>query len=149
MAVTFPAVGSKRDGTQIQAPLLADRCMESSCGIAGYKLFLQTVEYCQQWREQDCFKGCTSYVILTNYLNIACTLIVFDSLPHRSNQLWWGVEQDQLYKVCSATAGLKACWQLTGLQSVATMGLNFPIFSVLIWKLSSWWIHLGVETVRV
>ena len=49
---TFPAVGSKGDGTRIQAPLLADRSVESSSGIAGQKpeilLFLQTGEYCQQ-----------------------------------------------------------------------------------------------------
>ena len=46
MAVTFPSVGSKGDDTGIQAPLLVDRCMESSSGIAGDKpevlLFLQT-----------------------------------------------------------------------------------------------------------
>ena len=51
-AVTFPAVDSKGDGTGIQVPLLADRCMESSSGIAVYKqeilLFLQTDEYGQQ-----------------------------------------------------------------------------------------------------
>ena len=59
------------------------------------------------------------------------------------------VEQDQLYKLYPATADLKACWQLTGQQWVATLGLNFPIFIVLIWKLSSWWIQSGTETVRV
>ena len=42
------------------------------------------------------------------------------------------VEQGQLYKVCPATAGLKACWQFTGQQWVATVGLNFPILNVLI-----------------
>ena len=45
------------------------------------------------------------------------------------------VEQGQLYKFGPATAGLKVCWQPTGQQWVATMGLYFPIFSVLIWKL--------------
>ena len=35
MAVTFPAVGSKGHGTRIQAPLLEERCMENSSGIAG------------------------------------------------------------------------------------------------------------------
>ena len=35
MDVKFPAVGSKDDGTRIQAPLPADKCMESSSGIAG------------------------------------------------------------------------------------------------------------------
>ena len=48
----FPAVGSKGDGTRIQEPLLADRCMENSGGIAietpEELLFLQTGEYCQQ-----------------------------------------------------------------------------------------------------
>ena len=67
VAVTFPAVGSKGDGTRIQAPLLADRCMESSSGIAGEKpevlLFLQTGEYCQQRREQDCFKSYVCYFV--------------------------------------------------------------------------------------
>ena len=80
MAVTFTAVGSKGDDIQIQAPLMADRCMESSSGIAREKpvilFFLQTGEYCQ----------------------------------HEE----------------------KACWQPTGQQRVATIGLNFPIFSVLI-----------------
>ena len=50
------------------------------------------------------------------------------------------VEQDQLYKLCPATAGLKACWQLTGQQWVATMGLNFSI---------SRWIQPESETFRV
>ena len=36
-AVTFPAVSSRGDSTQIQAPLLSDRCTESSSGIAGEK----------------------------------------------------------------------------------------------------------------
>ena len=37
MAVTFTTVGSKGNGTRIQAPLLADRCMESSSGVGGEK----------------------------------------------------------------------------------------------------------------
>ena len=37
------------------------------------------------------------------------------------------VEQDEFYKLCPATAGLKACCQLTGQQWVATMGINLPI----------------------
>ena len=34
LPVTFPLVGSKGDGTQIQTPMLADMCMKSSSGIA-------------------------------------------------------------------------------------------------------------------
>ena len=37
MTVTFPAVGSKGDGTRIQALVLADRCTESSSGTVGGK----------------------------------------------------------------------------------------------------------------
>ena len=52
MTVTFPTAGSKGDGTRIQATLLADRCTESSNGIAEEKpeilLYLPTGEYCQQ-----------------------------------------------------------------------------------------------------
>ena len=44
------------------------------------------------------------------------------------------VEQGQLYNLYPATAGFKACWQLTDQQWVATMGLNFPIF---IWFIAS------------
>ena len=51
MAVTFPAVGSKDDGTHIQEPLMADRCIKSSSGIAGDKpevlFFFPTQFECQ------------------------------------------------------------------------------------------------------
>ena len=44
------------------------------------------------------------------------------------------VETGQLYKLCPATPGLKACWQLTDQACVATMGLNFSIFIVFIYE---------------
>ena len=80
MAVTFPAVGSKGDGTRIQALLLADRCVESSSGIAGEKpeilFFLQTGENCQQRRE-DCFKDCRYVHYFFELLKYFICLIAF------------------------------------------------------------------------
>ena len=61
VVVAFPAVTLKGDGTRIQAPLLADGCMDRSIGIAREKLeifsFCRPANILFTVKKQDCFIG--------------------------------------------------------------------------------------------
>ena len=146
MAVTFPAVGSKDDGTRIQAPLLAGRCTECSSGTAAEK----PGRYCSFFRRGNFNSSEESRtILLICFRIIKILLVVLHPSLQTGSDMVQVVEQGHLCKLCRTTAGLNVCLQLTGKQFVATMLLNLQIFCVLIWKLSSWWIHQAIATVCV